>query len=283
MTIAQAVRAAERRLRTAGVPDPALDAELLLRHVLGGDRAAVLARGGEPLPGADEKRFFALVDQRAGRRPLQHLTGTQAFWRHEFVVTPAVLIPRPETEVLVEPALEKIRGRNAPVIVDVGTGSGCVALSLAAERPDAVVHAIDTSGAALAVAGENRRRLGLQARVELHQGDLLEPAAPLAGRVDLVVSNPPYVDAGDLPALSPEVRDHEPRPALLAPDGPYGIYERLGAQSCRVLRPGGHLLAEVGRGMAEEVAQRFRAAGLVETGARPDLAGIPRVVTARRP
>jgi release factor glutamine methyltransferase len=283
VTVAEALPVAERRLRDAGVPNAAFDAETLLRHVLGWDRAAVLTRAGEPLPGADEQRFFALVDQRAGRRPLQHLTGTQAFWRHEFVVTPAVLIPRPETEVLVEAALERLRGVHAPVVVDVGTGSGCVALSLAAERPDAVVQAVDASAAALAVAGENVRRLGLQARVELHQGDLLEPAKPLTGRVDLVVSNPPYVDPGDLAGLSPEVRDHEPRPALLAPDGPYGIYERLGAQSYRVLRPGGHLLAEVGRGMADEVAKRFRAAGFVDTEARPDLAGIPRVVSGRRP
>jgi release factor glutamine methyltransferase len=282
MTVSQALHQAEHLLRDAGIEDASADAELLLRHVRGWDRAAVLARSAEPLPGADEKRFFALVDQRAGRRPLQHLTGTQAFWRHEFVVTPAVLIPRPETEVLVEAALELLRGVHAPVVVDVGTGSGCVALSLAAERPDAIVHAVDISPAALSVAGENARRLGLPARVELHQGDLLEPVASLAGRVDLVVSNPPYVDPDDLPGLSPEVRDHEPAPALLAPDGPYGIYERLAAQSCRILRPGGHLLVEVGRGMAEEVAKRLRAAGLVETLARPDLAGIPRVVFGRR-
>jgi len=282
MTVTQALHQAEQRLREAGVPDPALDAERLLRHVLGWDRAAVLTRAAEALPAPEQKRFFSLVDERAARRPLQHLTGTQAFWRHDFVVSGDVLIPRPETEVLVEAALEMLRGVHAPVVVDVGTGSGCVALSLAAERPDAVVHAVDASAAALAVAGENVRRLGLQARVELHQGDLLEPAAPLTGRVDLVVSNPPYVDPGDLPGLSPEVRDHEPRPALLAPDGPYGIYERLATQACRVLRPGGHLVAEVGRGMADEVAKRFRAAGLVDTEVRPDLAGIPRVVFGRR-
>jgi release factor glutamine methyltransferase len=283
LKVADALSAAEQRLRDAGVPEAAADAERLLRHVLGWDRAAVLARGGEPLPGADEKRFVALVDQRAGRRPLQHLTGTQAFWRHEFVVTPAVLIPRPETEVLVEAALELMRDLPAPVVVDVGTGSGCVALSLAAERPDAVVHAVDVSAAALAVAGENARRLGLSSRVELHRGDLLEPVAPLCGRVDLVVSNPPYVDPVDYPGLAPEVRDHEPRAALLAPDPPYGIYERLAAQAVKAMRPGGRLLVEVGRGMAEGVAARFAAAGLVQSETRPDLAGILRVVSARRP
>jgi release factor glutamine methyltransferase len=283
MTVAQALRQAEQRLRDAGVPEPALDAELLLRHVRGWDRAAVIARSADTVPAAEERKFFALVDERAARRPLQHVTGTQAFWRHEFLVTPDVLVPRPETEILVEAALELMRGLEAPVVVDVGTGSGCIALSIAAERPDAAVHAVDVSPAALAVACENARRLGLPARVELHEGDLLEPVAYLGGRVDIVVSNPPYVDPGELPSLAPEVRDHEPRRALLAPDGPYGIYGRLAAASCRLLRPGGHLLAEVGRGMAETVAETFRAAGLAGIQTRPDLAGIPRVVSGRRP
>ena len=282
MTVAQALRQAEQRLRDAGVPDPALDAEALLRHVLRWDRAAVIARGGDTLAGAEERRFVALVDERAARRPLQHVTGTQAFWRHEFLVTPDVLVPRPETEVLVEAALERMHGLDAPVVVDVGTGSGCIALSIAAERPDAVVHAVDVSPAALAVARENTRRLRLPTLVELHEGDLLEPVAHLGGHVDVVVSNPPYVDPGELPSLAPEVRDHEPRAALLAPQAPYGIYGRLAAGSCRLLRPGGHLLVEVGRGMAETVAQTFRAAGLDSIETRPDLAGIPRVVSGRR-
>lgn len=282
MTVVEALRQAEERLRAAGVPDPGLDAELLLRHTRGWDRAALIARGDQPLSETDEKRFFALVDQRAARRPLQHLTGTQAFWRHEFLVTPDVLIPRPETEVLVETALALIRGRRAPVVVDVGTGSGCVALSIAAERPDAAVYAIDVSPAALAVARENARRLGLEGRVEMREGDALVPVADLRGRIDLVASNPPYVDPAELPTLSPEVRDHEPRAALLAPEPPYGIYRRLAVEACRALRPGGHLLVEVGAGMAETVAHAFGEAGLADVATRPDLAGIPRVVSGRR-
>ena len=282
MTVSSALRQAERRLREAGIEAAAIDAEVILRHVLGWDRAAVIARGADDLPAAAQERFLALVEQRAARRPLQHLTGTQAFWRHEFLVTPDVLIPRPETEVLVEAALELIRGRQAPVVVDVGTGSGCIALSIAAERPDAVVHAVDVSPAALAVARENARRLGLGGRVEMHEGDLLQPVARLGGRVDLVLSNPPYVDPGQIPSLSPEVRDHEPRGALLAPGPPHGIYPRLAAEACRVLRPGGSLAVEVGAGMAESVAQTFRRAGLAGVESRPDLAGIPRVVSGRR-
>ena len=282
MTVAEVLRRAEDRLRGAGVPEPALDAELLLRNVMGWDRATAIARGADTVPAAEENRFFALVDERAGRRPLQHLTGTQAFWRHEFLVTPDVLVPRPETEILVEAALELMRGLEAPVVIDVGTGTGCIALSIAAERPDAAVHAVDISSAALAVARENARRLG-QTRVQLHEGDLLEPLAHLAGQVDIVISNPPYVDPGELPSLAPEVRNHEPRQALLTPDGPYGIYGRLAAASSRLLRPGGHLLAEVGRGMAEKVGETFRAAGLAGIRTRPDLAGIPRVVSGHRP
>jgi release factor glutamine methyltransferase len=282
MTIADALRRAEQRLREAGVPDPALDAERLLSHVLGWDRAAIITGSAVALPAAEEPRVFALVDERAARRPLQHLTGTQAFWRHDFVVSADVLIPRPETEILVEAALEAMRDLAAPVVVDVGTGSGCVALSLAAERSDAVVHAVDASAAALAVAAENARRLGLPGRVELHEGDLLEPVARLRGAVHLVVSNPPYVDPSEIPSLAPEVRDHEPPAALLAPDPPYGIYERLAAQAVETLRPGGRLLVEVGRGMADGVAARLGAAGLVSIETRRDLAGIARVVSGRR-
>jgi len=283
LTVGQALRKAEQRLRDASVPDPALDAERLLRHTLGWDRAAVIARAGELLAAPDERRFLALVEERARRRPLQHLTGVQAFWRHEFLVTPDVLVPRPETEILVQAALELMREREAPVMVDVGTGSGCIALSIAAERPDAVVHAVDVSPAALAVARENARRLGLAARVEMHEGDLLEPVAHLEGRADLVISNPPYVDPAELPTLAPEVRDHEPRRALLADEPPYGIYRRLAGASTRLLRPGGHLLVEVGEGMAPAVAQAFGAAGLAQVETRPDLAGIARAVLGRRP
>src|SRR5688500_5747879 len=141
VTVTEALDAATSTLRAAGISEPGLDAELLLRHVLGWDRATVLARGDRSFPPGAEPRYMALVSARAERRPLQHLTGTQAFWRHEFLVGPAVLIPRPETELLVELGLEAVRGVESPRIADVGTGSGCIALSLAAERADAIVVA----------------------------------------------------------------------------------------------------------------------------------------------
>src|SRR6185503_1752815 len=150
-TVAEALRLGAERLARAGVADPLWDAERLLWHVLASDRAALVAGSREPIPREAESRYRELVEQRAARRPLQHLVGLQAFWRHEFLVTPDVLIPRPETELVVEAALEGVRSLDRPVIVDVGTGSGCIALSLAAERPQATVHATDISEAALLV------------------------------------------------------------------------------------------------------------------------------------
>ncbi len=223
------------------------------------------------------------MKERADRRPLQHLIGVQAFWRHEFEVGPDVLIPRPETELLVEAALEGLRELSRPVVVDVGTGSGCIALSLAAELPEAEIHAIDISPAALTVAGRNAVRLGMAQRVRFHEGDLLAPVADLQGRIDLVVSNPPYVPEADWPTLAPEVRDHEPRHALLPPEGWAVLYKRLARHSVAALRPGGLLAVEVGHDQAEVVAVSFQAAGLVVTRVLSDLQGIPRTIVARRP
>src|SRR5688572_22256978 len=211
VTVTEALDAATSTLRAAGIADAGLDAALLLRHVLGWDRASVLERGDRSLPPGAEPRYMALVTARAGRRPLQHLTGTEAVWRNEFLVGPEVLIPRPETELLVELGLETLRGVQSPRIVDVGTGSGCIALSLAAERPDAIVVATDLSAAALAVARQNAARLGLGQRTGLVRADLLDPFRD--DDLDLVVSNPPYVAEEDWRGLAPEVRDHDPRTA----------------------------------------------------------------------
>jgi release factor glutamine methyltransferase len=243
----------------------------------------VIARAAESVPPAAAARFETAIEQRARRRPLQHLTGHQAFWRHDFIVTPDVLIPRPETELLVETALELIRDRPAPLVVDVGTGSGCIALSLAAERPDARIHAVDLSSTALAVARANADRMSLGSRVVFHRGDLLEPVASLAGAVDLVVSNPPYVTAEEWGQLEPEVRDHEPRGALVPGDGVTGLYGRLFASAAGRLRIGGACVVEVGQGQADALAALARAAGLEILEIRPDLQRIPRALVALRP
>jgi release factor glutamine methyltransferase len=282
VTVLEALRQASARLRSAGVPSPEHDAEVLLRHVRGGDRARLVADGLAPLAPEDWTTYLRLVDERARRRPLQHLTGTQWFWKHEFRVTPDVLVPRPETELLVEVALELLRDRQRPRVVDVGTGSGCIALSLAGERPDAEIHATDISEPALAVARENAVRLGLEDRVSFRRGDLLGPVGALAGRLDLVVSNPPYVSVAELHGLAPEVRRHDPHLALIPPGDRLSVYRRLAPEAARLLRPGGAVAVEVGQGMGDEVLREMEGAGLLVSSVRPDLAGIPRVVIAHR-
>ena len=280
MTAAALLREAAQALRAAGVTAAERDAERLLRHVLGWDRAALVARPESPITAQAESEFGALVARRARREPLQHLVGTQAFWRHDFVVTNDVLIPRPETELLVEAALELLRPLTRPLIVDVGTGSGCIALSLAAERPDAEVHATDVSQPALRVARENARRLGLERRVAFHAGDLLEPVANRSGAIDLVVSNPPYVDEAERDALAPEVRDHEPAGALYAPEHGLGVYRRLVPAAARALRPEATLVLELGAGQRAVVERLCVEAGLAVAGVRTDLQSIPRALVA---
>jgi release factor glutamine methyltransferase len=280
MTAAALLADAAATLAAAGVASPGWDAERLLRHVLGWDRATLVASPDRVVPEPEAERFRALLRRRAAREPLQYIVGTQAFWEHEFLVTPAVLIPRPETELLVETSLELLKGMERPVVVDVGTGSGCIALSIAAERKDAEVHATDISEPALEVARQNARRLGLEGRVTFHHGDLLEPLAGL--EVHLVVSNPPYVDVADRDALAPEVRDHEPREALFAPRDPLCLYRTLVRGAAVALRPGGWLAVELGLGLAEPVAALCRAVGLSPSPPGIDLAGIARVLTARR-
>ena len=283
MTVTHALDLAIARLHAGGVSHPPLDAELLLRHVLGWDRAKVLARGGDALSPGDEARFFFLVAARARRRPLQHLTGTQAFWRHEFVVGPAVLIPRPETEVLVEGCLGLLAATTAPRVIDVGTGSGCIALSLAAERPDAILVATDLSAAALVVARENASRLDLADRVRFVRADLLDAFRSGAPPFDLVVSNPPYVHDTEWRDLAPEVRDHDPRSALVPEGGVAALYGRLLAGAARVLRPGGAVAVEVGAGQSAAVAAQAAEAGFQFPRTLRDLQEIPRVVVATLP
>ena len=282
MTVSEALRLAARRLAEAGVADPLLDAELLLRHVLGWDRGALLSRQTEDLTADQEVLFLSLVAEREARRPLQHLTGIQAFYGRDFVVTPEVLIPRPETEVLVEAALELLSASQRAVVIDVGTGTGCIALTLASERPAAEVHAVDISHEALEVARTNARRLGLEGRVRFYQGDLTTPLRDMVRRVDLVASNPPYVAAADIAGLMPEVRDHEPRLALLPVPDASRMYRRLAAGARRLLRPGGTLVVEIGQGLAEEVSAICGREGLRVERVVPDLRGIPRVVVAVR-
>jgi release factor glutamine methyltransferase len=272
------------RLRKAGVSSPDWDSERLLLRATGLSRTALLASPSLVVDSAQVERYVAFVDRRAARVPLQHILGVQPFWRHEFRVTPDVLIPRPETELVVESCLGLLEGSRSPVVVDVGTGSGCIAISIAAERPDAAVHATELSPPALAVARENAKALGVEDRVTFHLGDLLAPVAGLRRRIDLIASNPPYVDASSRAFLPPEVRDHEPAAALFPPGGdPLSLYRRLARDAGALLRLGGHLIVEVGLGMADDVAALLESNGFLSARAVRDLQQIPRTLVARLP
>lgn len=273
---ADAVAGARDRLAAGGIPHPAREARLLLAHVLRVDEARILARPERPLDRAEEESFAALVARRAAGEPSAYLLGRREFYGRTFAVDGRVLVPRPETEHLVEAALA-LDLPNAPRILDVGTGSGCVAVTLALELPGARVVATDRSAAALAVARLNAATLAptvLLVAADLAGG--LDPAA-----FDLVVSNPPYIAASEVPALPIDVRDHEPRAALVP--GPTGLeaYERLLLQ-LRDLRPGTPLAVEVGAGQAGAVAALFEAGGFRHQRTIQDYAGIPRVVIGRR-
>lgn len=253
-------------------PTPRLDAELLLGHVTSLSRASLLAHPERSLSPAQESVYTELVAQRAAHYPLPYITGHAEFYGLGFAVTPEVLIPRPETELLVDLAL----AREPALVVDVGTGSGCVAIALAVHLPRTLVYASDISPAALAVAGQNAERHGVADRVHLILGDLLTPRPPL---VDVVVANPPYIADDEWTSLPISVRDFEPRIALDGgPDG-LAVIQRLLAEAPAVLRPGGNLLIEIGARQGAEASYLAQTAFPDATvRVHPDLADRDRVL-----
>jgi release factor glutamine methyltransferase len=279
VTAADAIRQAIGLLERGAVPAPRLTAEVLLAHALRRDRTWLYAHPEHILSELEWLHFGRYLHERIQGRPTQYITKTQEWYGRPFLVTPAVLIPRPETELLVELSLDLLSRAERPLVVDVGTGTGCIALSLAHERRDAEVHATDVSGPALRVARQNARRLALERRVTFHEGDLLEPVAGL--EVHLIASNPPYVDPSEREQLAPEVRDHEPALALFPPGDALAIYRRLVPAAARALRPGGALAVEIAPALPEAVSALFREAGFLEPRVHEDLAGRPRVVRAR--
>jgi len=287
-TVAGVLRDATARLRAAGSRSPRLDAELLLAAALGGERLDLFRAPERALTGEERARFNGFIRRREAREPVAYIRGRRGFRTLDLEVTPAVLIPRPETETLVDVALELLaampQGDGAALeVLDVGTGSGCIALALAAENPFVRVLAVDIDEEALAVARRNAARHGLERRVGFARGDLCDDLPP-EPRFDLVVSNPPYVPADEYAALEPNVRDFEPRAALYGGEDGLDAYRRLIPAAARRLRPGGALAVEVGAGEAVAVRALFAAAGVFcEAEERADLAGIPRVVFARRP
>jgi len=281
-TIAAHVAAARARLRDAGISahESDLDARLLAEHVLGWTTERYVADSLSAMPDGFVDRFDALLARRSAREPFAYIVGHEEFWGLILEVTPDVLIPRPETELLVECAIARC-ARGAPVrIADVCTGSGCVAIAIAHERPAVTIRASDISDAALDVARRNAKRHGVDAHVELIRGDLLEGTA---GPFDLIVANPPYVRDGDRPALQPEVGGHEPGIALFGGNDGLGLIARLAPQASSCLRSGGTLLFEFGYGQDTEIEELIAStAGLTLIELRRDLAGIPRVAVATR-
>ena len=265
-------------LAAAGVPDPGRDARRLLAHALDIPAGRLTLILPDPAPDWAQLAFADLISRRAARAPLSHLTGQRQFYGRDFAVSPDVLDPRPETETLVEAAL----ARPFASVLDLGTGSGCILLTLLAEREGAVGVGTDLSPRALAMAARNRAALGLEDRADLRRGDwfdALDPADAEDG-FDLIVSNPPYIAADEMAGLDPEVRMHEPRMALT--DGADGLsaYRAIAAGAPAHLAPGGALLVEIGPGQGAAVAAILRGAGFRRVTCLPDMDGRDRVVMA---
>jgi release factor glutamine methyltransferase len=312
MDIRTALKEGMAQLRAAQIPSHTLATELLLMHTLGRDRAWIYSHSEDALDPATAEMFLALITRRAAGEPVQYLTGKQEFWGLEFEVTPAVLIPRPETEHVMEVALARLGERGIKIhmdtgapreklrVADVGTGSGCLAVALAWELPHAEVYATDISAPALQVAGRNAAHHGVAERIHFLKRDLLtglestDPTSEGArhampasaggvARFDLIVSNPPYIARSEAAHLQREVRDHEPHTALFG--GPTGVemYQRLIDQARDLLRDRGILVLELGHDSAEHVRGIFDARqGWTNVALTMDLAGIPRVLAAER-
>ena len=271
------------RLTAAALPTARQDAEWLLGSVLGMERFALYLDPATAVAPAAADRFRALVARRAGHEPLQHLLGFEDFRGLRLRVTPDVLIPRPETEGLVEWALELIETGPSLLAADIGTGSCAIACALVSARADLRVLATDVSPAALAVAADNVRALGLADRVRLLAGDLLEPLGTARGALDLIVANLPYLASAVIPTLPREVRDFEPRAALDGGADGLQVLRRLVTAAPAVLRSGGWLVLEIGEDQAGALASLMAAEGLVDIAARRDLRGAERYVAGRAP
>jgi release factor glutamine methyltransferase len=301
LDIRSALKEGMARLRAANVPSHTLAGELLLLYVLNRDRTWLYTHSEDPIETAAAEQYFALITRRAAGEPTQYLTRKQEFWGLEFEVTPAVLIPRPETEHIVEVALERLGSRGIKVnrttgesrpplrIADVGTGSGCLAVALARELPHAEIFATDISAPALEVARRNAARHSVSNRIHFVQTNLLEalPCSPITNQLspgfDLIVSNPPYVARTEAPSLQREVREHEPDSALFGGATGIEIYERLTEQAAALLAHGGILAVELGYGGVDTVRGILQAQGhWANVSTTNDLAGIPRVLAAER-
>lgn len=297
LSIAQVLSQAVADLTAHSMPNPRLDAEILLAHALRIARTGLYTRLQEPLSEAHAAIFQQCVQRRTRHEPLQYITGVQEFWSLDFTVDQRVLIPRPETEVLVEVALHLLGKKScsllqtralrsplsAPRLLDVGTGSGCIAIALAKELPEAEIWATDISAAALAMADDNAQRHGIRERIHLLQGDLFAPIMGQGHYFDVIVSNPPYILHRDLPTLQPEVRDWEPKTALDGGADGLDFYRRLLSEGLPYLSPGGWFVLEVGHGQGPAVLRLAREQSILsDCACLFDYADRERVIMVRK-
>lgn len=277
MNVAEAVRASTDFLARKEVPSPRVDAEHLVARALGLTRLDLYLQYDRPLTAAELAACRELVRRRGTREPLAYILGEWGFRRLTLKVDARALIPRPETEVVVERCLALLEGVEQPWVLDVGTGTGAIALAIADERPDAEVTGFDVSEDSIALAVENAERTGLKERVVFEVHDVRAPGLLPGQPYNLVVSNPPYVEPEDLPTLQPEVRDWEPKQALVG----HGMSELIAKKAGDVLRPGGGLVLEVADGTATAVGEMLKRLGYYDVVATSDLAGRDRVVEGR--
>lgn len=312
MTVLEVINKTTDYLRERGVEGPRLNAELLIAHLLKMDRIGLYLNYGRPMEEGELKTLRELVKRRARREPLQYITGRQWFWSAEFKVNADVLIPRPETEILVEEAIKIVlRGQGSgvggqkpkktrdqqpktgenwpltpdsrPLILDLCTGSGCIAITLAKELPNSKVYAVDSSEAALQVARENVEAHGVEDRITFLKGDLYQPLVGQEGGFALIISNPPYIRSGDIKRLQPEIKDYEPLLALDGGEDGLEVIRRIIRESPPYLEKGGWLILEVGMGQAKEVVALIEETGVYNSPSIiNDYSGIKRVVKAQR-
>lgn len=268
------------RLRQAGVPNPELDARLLVQAACGCDEIEMIREPGMRLGEAEMERLAGFEARRLAREPVSRILGRREFWGLAFSLSPATLDPRPDSETLIETALDCMREIAAPSILDLGTGTGCLLLALLHEREDARGLGIDISATALDMAKRNAAALGLAARASFREGNWGEG---LNGRFDLVISNPPYIARADIAALEEEVRAHDPLRALDGGVDGLDAYRALAQQLPALLKPGVAAVIELGQGQEAAVRALFVAAGLDVAPAAPDLSGVPRALVARLP
>lgn len=280
-SVAERLATARARLEAAGIrsADAALDAEVLARHALGWDRARLLAHAREPEPPDFAQTFDAFVERRSAREPVAQIVGVREFWERDFEVTRDVLIPRPETEMIVEEAVAFAKEHPCRAVIDVGTGSGCLAVTIACELEAVHVTATDASDAALAVARRNARRHGVDGRITFVDADVLRG---VPGTADLIVSNPPYVPESDAAAMQPEVLRYEPHLALFGGPGGLEVMRRLFVEAKDRLADHGRLVVEFGFGQEDAVRDLASTTGWDVVKIREDLQGIPRTIVLGR-